>query len=216
MHINILRSQTDDGFRIAGQSTQAGVDGFLESWKIAKEVIVRHLKPEFFPQRFDGIHVWRIFRKKGKCEPFVFSQPRSQFLGFVPNGIVQDQNNPAARTVFQDVPQKSLELASVDGGGQAVKNASANGVDGAKDMGFAMVSRPSTNADLMASPAPGSRQCGVELDSRFVAKENGQAAEVPGAAHKNRQRSFFLARSRGSLPGRSCVGRKRRHPSLWS
>ena len=216
MQVNILISQTGDAFRVASQMPQTSADGFFEPWKIAKEVIVRYAKSKFFPQGLDRVHVRGIFREKEQREPFVFGQPRGQFLGFVPDGVVQDQNDPSAGTMFQNMAQKSLELSPVDGGGQPVKKTTTNGIDGAKDMCFAMVSRPGANTGLMAPSAPGACQCGVELDGRFVAKENGQATEVPGAAHKNRQGSFFLARSRGSLPGRSCVGRRRRHPILWS
>lgn len=216
MYSNILIAQASDGLGVPVHAPQAAAEDYFEPWQVAEEMVVRYLAPELLPQRLDGVHVRRILGQEEQLEPFVSCEPGGQLLGLVPAGVVQDEDDASSGTTPQDVSEEPLELAAIDHRSQPMMDTAANDVDGAEDMGLAAVPRPRPDADLMTTKAPGAGQRRIELDGRLVPEQDRQAPEVAGAAHKKRQGPFFLARSRGSLPGSSCVGRRRRHPILWS
>ncbi len=214
MHINILTSQGYDGTRVAVHAPQARSHGALEARKSAEEMVVRDLPAQPLPEGFDRVHVRRILRQEEELEPPVPREPRLQGPAFVPTRVVRDDHDASARAMAQKMPEKAPEVSPVDRGSQSMMDASANHVYGAEDMGFAPIAGPRPNADLLPTKAPSARERGIELDGRLVGKEQGQAPVMPGAIQQERQGPFFLARSRGFLPGSSCVGRKRRHPCL--
>ena len=139
-------------------------------------------------------------------------QERDRRPTLVPNGVVQNDNHGAPGMPPEQKTQELSKVVRVDGRREVSVNASMDRIHRPEDVRLAMVAGPGHDPRLFPAKPPRSRQCGRQLNRNFVGEKEIQAFQMPGASQQNLQSSFFLARSRGSLPGSAWVGRRRRHP----
>ena len=214
MQLNILSAQTFNSLRAAIEPHHAGVEPVAHCLDVPEKMVVRHFPTEPLPQQLYRIHVRGVFGEEKQVYPLVSGKEFRDTPAFVPKCVVEYKKKRASRIFFQQSVQKGLKVPGVDPLGEAMMNLSSNRIHRSEDVNLEMPSGPGRDMSLFAPhpPCTGKRRC--QLSGHFVQKQQVQAFEVAGAAQQNFQRSFFLARSTWSFPGKARVGRRRRQPIL--